>query len=88
MNEWIPVKERLPEKDGDYLVCFEEGYREDYGLNEIGIMPFDVDCENFGYWTEYFDHNSLGSLGRDFDSANVTAWMPLPEPYREDGDME
>nr|DAI07179.1 MAG TPA: Protein of unknown function (DUF551) [Bacteriophage sp.] len=30
-------------------------------------------------------------LGDDIDSVNVTAWMPLPEPYREseveDGEM-
>ena len=24
--KWIPSSEREPEKDGDYLVCFDDGY--------------------------------------------------------------
>lgn len=47
-RRWIPVTERLPEKDGDYLVCYEDGYREDYGFNEIGIAPYEDDCGSFG----------------------------------------
>lgn len=27
-------------------------------------------------------------LGDDIDSVNVTAWMPLPEPYRESEESE
>ena len=26
MNEWIPTKERLPEYDGQYLVCFDDEF--------------------------------------------------------------
>ena len=79
--DWTPCSEGLPKSDGDYLVCFEEGYREDYGLEKIGIAPFEVDCEGFGIWQERFDPVSLGSLGSDWVDIKVVAWMPLPEPY-------
>lgn len=80
-DRWIPVTERPPEEDGDYLVTFESGYAEDYGFDPIGIAPFEVDCEGFGIWQESFDPVSLGSLGSDWVDIPVTAWRPLPEAY-------
>ena len=82
--QWISVKDALPEEDGDYLVSYEEGYREDYGFDEIGIAPFEVDCEGFGIWQEHFDHYTLGSLGTEWVDIPVTHWMPLPEPPKEE----
>lgn len=84
-DSWHAIaKDGLPKKDGDYLVCYEEGYREDYSLDEIGIAPFEVDCEGFGIWVESFDKHTLGSLGSDWTEIKATAWKPLPEPYQED----
>ena len=83
VNRWIPCKERLPDKDGEYLVTFEKGYAEDYCFSDIGIAPFEVDCEGFGIWQEHFHPVSLGSLGSEWVEIPVTAWMPLPEPYKE-----
>ena len=83
-DRWIPVTERLPEKDGDYLVTYEKGFAEDYGLDPIGIAPFEVDCEGFGIWVERFDKMTLGSLGCDWTEIKVVACMPLPEPYTEE----
>ena len=77
-TRWIPVSEKLPDKDGDYLVCYEQGYKEDYDLDDIGIVGFEVDCESFGYWYESFDRGTLGSLGTDWEEIPVVAWMPLP----------
>lgn len=84
-GRWIPCSERLPEKDGDYIVTFEKGYASDYGLDPIGIAPFEVDCEGFGFWQEDFDMHTLGSLGTDWVDINVIAWMEKPEPYKEGG---
>ena len=80
-DRWIPVTERPPEEDGKYLVTFESGYAEDYGIDPIGIAPFEVDCEGFGIWQESFDHVSLGSLGSEWVDIPVTAWRPLPEAF-------
>ena len=87
-DRWIPVTERLPEEDGNYLVTFESGYAEDYELDPIGIAPFEVDCEGFGIWQESFDPVSLGSLGSDWVDIQVTAWRPLPAPYQEDEECD
>ena len=83
-DRWIPVTERLPDEDGEYLVTFESGYAEDYGFDPIGIAPFEVDCEGFGIWQERFHPVSLGSLGSEWVDIQVTAWRPLPEPYTEE----
>lgn len=80
-DRWTPVTEALPEEDGEYLVTFESGYAEDYGLDPIGIAPFEADCEGFGIWQESFDPVSLGSLGSDWVDIQVTAWRPLPEAF-------
>ena len=83
-QQWIPCSQRLPEEDGEYLVTYEKGYAEDYGFEPIGIAPFEVDCEGFGVWQEEFDRYTLGSLGSEWVDISVTAWMPLPESYKED----
>lgn len=81
-EDWISVTGALPKEDGDYLVTFESGYADDYGLEPIGIAPFEVDCEGFGIWQESFDRVSLGSLGSEWVNIQVTAWRPLPKPYK------
>lgn len=85
--EWIPCSKRLPEDSGDYLVCPSDGVIEDYSdCRDVMIMPYDADCEAFGWWTERYDPISLGFVDSDFDEFEVLAWMPLPKPYREDGE--
>ena len=84
VQHWIPCSQRLPKEDGEYLVTYEKGYAEDYGFEPIGIAPFEVDCEGFGVWQEEFDRYTLGSLGSEWVDIPVTAWMPLPESYKED----
>ena len=82
-DDWVSCSERLPERDGEYLVTYEKGYAEDYGFDLVGIAPFEVDCEGFGIWQENFDLHTLGSLGSDWVDIPVIAWMPLPKPYKE-----
>ena len=85
--EWIPCSERLPKDSGEYLVRPSDGVLEDCSdFSEVMIMPYDEECEAFGWWTERYDPISLGFVDSDFNEFEVIAWMPLPEPYREDGE--
>ena len=82
-GEWIPCSERLPEDSGDYLVCPSDSVLEDYSdFSEVMIMPYDADCEAFGWWVERYDPISLGYVDSDFNEFEVLAWMPLPEPWK------
>ena len=73
--EWIPVGERLPEKDGHYLVNVKNGW---FPKNVIAI---DLLRFEDGKWKYYF-----GFENDDFEDFEdpVIAWMPLPEPYKEE----
>ena len=82
-QEWIPCSERLPEHSGDYLVCPSDSVLEDYSdFSDVMIMPYDADCEAFGWWVERYHPISLGYLDSDFNEFEVLAWMPLPEPWK------
>lgn len=60
--EWIPCSERLPGKDGCYLVSTT-------GTNN--------DIIDIAYYTEEMIWHK---------ASRIKAWMPLPMPYREDGE--
>lgn len=80
--EWISVEDRLPEETGEYLVwilwpCDEYPTRS--------IVNYDADAEAFGEWEEYYDRQTLGWSGSEFKRIEkVYAWMPLPEPPKEE----
>ena len=76
---WIPVNERLPEKNGNFLTVDEHGY--------IHIFCFAKNLERV-YDFSLFDKNKVPGW-YDYDSEfgfyqieNIVAWMPLPEPYK------
>ena len=59
-QQWIPVTERLPEKECFALVTVNDG-------------------------AIYTDFSLFRKDGRFIEhTGDVIAWMPLPEPYRED----
>lgn len=70
---WIPVNERLPNEDE-----FIKSYRRNKYAAEFIVMikganrPTTLYFTHDGWWTDNMK-----------DRYDVTAWMPLPEPYRE-----
>lgn len=67
---WIPVSERLPNDDGDYLVCMTwDSHKMDVlmwadGWNCVRLFNGEVDRSS------------------EIDGTDILAWMPLPEPYK------
>ena len=69
-QEWIPVSEGMPEKDGWYLVT-ERGKVELRKWERNERFPNGL----IGWQTNF--------------CAGITAWMPLPEPYKKmEGERE
>lgn len=65
-QKWIPVTERLPEKDGTYIV---------FTLSRcVTTARFYPEHDFCNYRGEFIEHKP-GRFHR-----NATHWMPLPEP--------
>lgn len=80
---WIPVTERLPETElqhpghgiGDYLKSDMVAVSGDFDYGDkVWIACYCDDLDGKTYWSD-MDANTL---------YNVIAWMPLPEPYRDE----
>ena len=78
--KWIPVSERLPERNGRYLTC-----EKICGRQSIDILDFATDLYEFDAY-EFTDKKGKGGfLYWDSEcgyceSDDVTHWMPLPMP--------
>ena len=67
-QRWIPVSERLPEKDGSYLITYES----DLYNKQCFVTALEFECGKWFYDDDY----------KIIDYGNcVIAWMPLPNPY-------
>lgn len=76
-QRWIPCSERLPDESGDYLL-----YRPHFwGANKGQIT---VCYWNGNDWSDNYKNDAE----RYLPIIMGMAWMPLPDPYREDGDND
>ena len=84
VQEWISVKDRLPEYPGHYLVCTSINYwhggcmdiNENHKYHPNGT-PVGYDGSTMSVLDCYYD--VAGHWNRVCDS-HVTHWMPIPEP--------
>lgn len=63
--KWISVNDRLPEKQGHFLVIAPKSFPK----NCIMVVA-----------EFYDDNNTFYSESSDYPMPDVTHWMPLPEP--------
>lgn len=76
--EWIPCSERLPKAEDMYQMP-EQRYL--CQLEAHGVRKFCVLSRLKGAVSPFWDWYGIAV----YDS-EVIAWMPLPKPYREDGE--
>ncbi len=76
---WMPVTERLPEipKGIKEYINFEK--EKDVAAEEYIVMIKGAKKPTTLYWTEDGEWWDLDNR----DQYDVTAWMPLPDPYEE-----
>lgn len=71
--QWIPVTERLPERNESVLLCMKSR------SSRTGMCIQTGSYDN-GFW---FIQGAAGYESLATFEFHVLAWMPLPEPYRE-----
>ena len=72
-QQWIPCSERLPKAGIRYQVTFESGEVGYADFHNKIFLPDGSTEENVWEIEQYYE-----------DYGEVIAWMPLPEPYREE----
>lgn len=84
-HEWIPCSERLPEDcDNRFYMCVVENHEDDPPM----FCQYEEEY-GFGFWNDIYDERTLGFVDSEFKTneelgyEKVIAWMPLPEPYKE-----
>lgn len=77
MDGWISVEDRLPDKDGEYIVYAQDEF------SSFSLRIWDRNVVVAGYykfgkwfWTDAINEYEINEI--------VTHWMPLPEPLREE----
>jgi hypothetical protein len=78
MEKWIPVSERLPENDDIVLITMDDS------ITVRGVF-FEQLSNELGFFRDGAWHWAYES-GECYwpETTHVTAWMPLPEPYKGD----
>jgi hypothetical protein len=92
-QQWIPCSERLPKECEEVLITWTNTNPESYYADIKGV-PFTGSGLYFrGRWfwysvscKDYLQEYGY-SIGDEVDAdIKIIAWMPLPEPYKEEKD--
>lgn len=76
-TRWIPVSERLPEEDGQYLITVK--------YKHVNDSYEDVYAEHGEWYDGRWDMFCFGHCG---EVEEIIAWMPLPAPYKPQAERE
>lgn len=69
-QKWVPVSERLPEENGQYLIT----------VKYVHVDGYDDIYAEHGEWVDgKWDMSCFGHCG---EVESILAWMPLPKPYK------
>lgn len=74
VQEWISVKDRLPEESGLYIT---------FGCTAVPVRwlhNFDKDIGKFGAWWNYEPDGKEHPRYRFIEAGNITHWVPMPQP--------
>ena len=79
MPQWIPASEKLPEDMQRVLIWFEYYRHGDFNcMYQTYGLGYVCDAE----WSPFIN----GRTG--WQDYRVIAWMPLPDPYKEEGETD
>lgn len=70
--DWIPCEDRLPSESGYYFACIYSEDVDDFDFRKTWfahVLDYDIEESE---WRELYDFET------------VTAWQPLPQPYKKD----
>ena len=74
MAEWIDVNDRLPERDGETVLCYAKNSSTDGETCVVGCI------QQRKHW--FLQTCNIGIAEFPNHYWKVTHWMPLPEPPR------
>lgn len=88
---WIPVSERLPEDYVPVNITWVNHNPDPYyaSIKDVPFTATGICYKGKWYWYSVVCEDYLKEYGERYETdavdadIEVTAWMPLPEPYRE-----
>ena len=81
-GNWIPVKDRLPDEAGDYLVSV----RSILYKSETQKYYLSSTIYTYVFWWDNAERKWIDEQGKYMFEGQVIAWMPLPKPFKYEGE--
>ena len=90
MSEWIKTEDKLPEKFQEVIVtCVNHNPQSYYqDIKDVPQTGFAVWYEGWYWWTatavDLLNEYGQKILPEINKAIEITAWMPLPDPYKRE----